>query len=56
MSGRDLFTYNPDLVGGDDEEAGGDIEREVEEQEVLVFFVVHFSHNNKYLLGRSQGL
>jgi hypothetical protein len=34
MSGRDLFTYNPDLVGDDDEEAGGDdIEREPEDQE-----------------------
>jgi hypothetical protein len=31
LSGRDLFTYNPDLVGDDDEEAGGNIEREQEE-------------------------
>uniref|UniRef100_A0A7E4V2T0 Zinc finger CCCH domain-containing protein 15 homolog n=1 Tax=Panagrellus redivivus TaxID=6233 RepID=A0A7E4V2T0_PANRE len=32
MSGRDLFTYNPDMVGEDDDEAQADaIEREVEE-------------------------
>uniref|UniRef100_A0AC34RQD0 C3H1-type domain-containing protein n=1 Tax=Panagrolaimus sp. JU765 TaxID=591449 RepID=A0AC34RQD0_9BILA len=34
MSGRDLFTYNPDMVGEDDEEAqAGNIEREPDEQE-----------------------
>lgn len=38
MSGRDLFTYNPDMAGEDDEEAQtGNIEREADEQEVLVF-------------------
>uniref|UniRef100_A0A914XSM4 C3H1-type domain-containing protein n=1 Tax=Panagrolaimus superbus TaxID=310955 RepID=A0A914XSM4_9BILA len=40
MSGRDLFTYNPDLVADDDEEAGGNIERELEEQEDVKAFEI----------------
>ena len=46
MSGRDLFTYNPDMAGEDDEEAqAGNIERETDEQEVLVFLQkIVFSH------------